>query len=288
MDINSLKDSEVKKLMKGCDTFVYAAGVDERIEFAPPVYDKYYEFNIKPLVRLLTIAKSVGVKKSVILGSYFSHFAKTRPELNLYKHHPYIRSRIDQENEALAFNDDKMEVMVLELPYIFGAQKGRKPVWMLYIDLLLPMEKAVYYPKGGTTMVTVNQVGQCIAGAVEKGKGGKCYPVGWFNMEWTELLAIINKYMGCEDKKIVTIPTFLYKLASYKMAKDYKKQNIEPGLNPVKFVKLMTSNCFIDKDVIKNELGVKDDNIDKAIGESITYSLEIHNSKAEVVEMQAK
>lgn len=287
-NILTMKDDEIKKLMKGCQGFVFAAGVDERIEFPAPVYDAYHKFNIAPLERLLPLAKEVGVKKAVILGSYFSHFAKTMPHLELTKHHPYIQSRIDQETVAFSFSDEKMEVMVLELPYIFGAQRGRKPVWSLYIDLLLPMKNSIYFPKGGTTMVTVRQVGECIAGALEKGRGKTAYPVGWENRTWPSLLKSVTTYMGFPEKNIVTIPTFLYTAFSFKMKNDYKKKGIQPGLDPVKFVKLMTSNLFIDKSIIKNELGVTDDNIEEAIKDSISYAMEIHNKNLNVVSMKGE
>lgn len=287
-DINKMEEAEISKLLTGCDALVFAAGVDERVEFSPPVYDSYRKYNIEPLEKLLPVAKKCGVKKVVILGSYFSHFAKTMPELKLYETHPYIKSRIDQENTALGFSDENMQVIILELPYIFGAQKGRKPVWTIFVDLLLPMKKNVYFPKGGTTMVTVRQVAQAIAGAVEFGVGGTCYPVGWYNKTWKELLTIVNGAMGFPNKKIITIPTFLYKLFSFKMSKDYKKKNIEPGLNPVAFVKLMTAETFIDKTKIQNELGVLPDDIDLAIKESISYCMEIKNQNKEVVEMKAE
>ncbi len=287
-DINKMSDEEIAKLLTGFNALVFASGVDERIDFPPPVYEAYYKYNIKPLEKLLPIAKKCGIKKVVVLGSYFSHFAKIMPKLKLYETHPYIKSRIDQENVAFSFSDKKMEVIMLELPYIFGAQKGRKPVWMLFIDLLLPMKKKVYFPKGGTTMVTVKQVGQAIAGAIENGAGKTCYPVGYYNKTWKELLTVINLAMGFPNKKIVTIPTFLYKLFSFKMAKDFKKKNIEPGLNPVEFVKLMTTNAFIDKTIIETELRVKPDDIDSAIKDSISYSLEIKNKNKKVIEMKAE
>ena len=36
-----MTDEEVLELMQGCDCFVFAAGVDERVEFPAPVYDAY-------------------------------------------------------------------------------------------------------------------------------------------------------------------------------------------------------------------------------------------------------
>ena len=129
-----LSDAELTEMMTGCDCFVFAAGVDERVEFPAPVYDYYTKYNIDPVRHLLTVAKSVGIKNSVILGSYFSYFAKEHPEMELTKKHPYIRSRIEQEEVALSFaKDGEMDVSVLELPYIFGTQPGRKPVWVILI-----------------------------------------------------------------------------------------------------------------------------------------------------------
>lgn len=115
-----MNDDEVKKMFEGCDGFVFAAGVDERVEGPAPIYDLYKKYNIDPVKRLLKIAKECGVEHSVILGSYFSYFAKTRPEMKLTEYHPYIRSRIDRENVAMSFAYDNFNVAVLKLTYIFG------------------------------------------------------------------------------------------------------------------------------------------------------------------------
>ena len=101
-------DDEIKELMAGCDCFV-----DERVEFPAPVYDAYYKYNIAPLKRLLPICKELGYKKAVILGSYFSYLAKERPDMKLCEKHPYIRSRIDQENVAFSYADDNFDALHL-------------------------------------------------------------------------------------------------------------------------------------------------------------------------------
>lgn len=115
---------------------MFAADVDERVEGPAPIYDLYKKYNIDPVKRLLKIAKECGVKHSVILGSYF---AKIRPEMHLTEYHPYIRSRIDQEKVAMSFADDNFDVAVLELPYIFGTQPGRKPVWVFLVKSIRKM-----------------------------------------------------------------------------------------------------------------------------------------------------
>jgi nucleoside-diphosphate-sugar epimerase len=119
-----MTDEQLKAELEGCDGFVFAAGVDERMEGPAPIYGMFKKYNIDPVERLLRLAKESGVKHAVILGSYFAYFSKLWPSLELTRWHPYIRSRIDQEHAALAFADKNFDVAVLELPYIFRYAAG--------------------------------------------------------------------------------------------------------------------------------------------------------------------
>jgi len=228
-----MTDDELRAAFAGMDGFIFAAGVDERIEGPSPIYDFFKKYNITPLERLLRLAKESGVKHAVIAGSYFSYFSKKWPEMEMTRWHPYIRSRIDQETMAFSFADDTFDVSVLELPYIFGTQKGRKPVWVFLIEMLLKMKGAILYPKGGTAMVTVRQVGQAFAGALERGRGANAYPIGWFNLTWREMISIMNKYMGTPDKKIITIPKFLFAMSASSIEKQHRSAGTEGGLADV-------------------------------------------------------
>ncbi len=274
-----LSDEEISASMQGCEGFVFVAGIDERIEASPPIYDLFHKYNNVPLERLLTIAKGVGIKHAVICGSYFSYFAKERPELDLRRWHPYIRSRLVQEEIALSFADDDFDVSVLELPYIFGTQPGRKPVWVFFVEMLRNMKGRTYFPKGGTTMVTVKQVGQAIAGALERSKGGKAWPIGWYNMNWKEFLPIVHTAMGVPDRKIFFIPKWLFSLyGNNKMKKD-QKRGIEGGLHLGKFAQLQCSELFIDKSLGCVPLGVEEDDIVDAIQDSVRLSVSILDGK---------
>lgn len=283
-----MTDDEIRTYMTGCEGFVFAAGVDERVEGPHPIYDLYRKYNIDPVKRLLKIARECGVKHTAICGSYFSYFAKTMPEEYLTKWHPYIRSRIDQEKTALKFANDNFNVAVLELPYIFGTQPGRKPVWVFLVENVMKMNNVTMYPRGGSAMVTVKQVGQAIAGAIEKNKGGNCYPIGYYNMTWKELLRIVHKYLGTPHKKIITIPDWIYGMAGKKLMKEQKKQNIEGGLNMVKFTKLQCSNLFIDKSLGCIPLGVEEDDIEAAIGDSVLLCKAVIEKKTNVMGMRGE
>jgi len=283
-----MSDGELQTQMKECDALVFAAGVDERVEFPKPVMHYYEKYNIDALCRLLAIGRDCGIKKAVVMGSYFAYFAKKWPHLQLTEKHPYIRSRILQEEAALSFNTKNFEVMVLELPYIFGTQPGRKPVWTFMVSAIQGMKGATFFPKGGTTMVTVHQVAQAVAGALEQGKGGTCYPVGWYNMTWKQLINIFHKNMGLKGRKIFTIPTFLYKMSGRKIMKDFARKGVDSGLDMVAFAELQTAETFIDKKIIENELGVEPDNIEKAIGDSVKLCMDVLKGNEECEEMKAE
>lgn len=282
-----ISDEDIRTMMQGCDCFIFAAGVDERVEFPEPVYEAYRKYNIDPVKRLITIAKECGITKTVVLGSYFSYFAKEFPEMELTKKHPYIRSRIEQEEVAIALADDTMDVAVLELPYIFGTQPGRKPVWVILIEQLAGMGKITMYPKGGTTMLTVRQVAESIVGAAERSKGGKAYPIGYYNLTWDDFLKIVHAAMGQPDRKIIHIAKWMFKLYGVKMRKDYKNRSVEGGIDPVELAELMCMNTFIDKKWCV-ELGVTEDDIASAIFDSVKLSVDAYTGKQKLVEMKGE
>jgi dihydroflavonol-4-reductase len=265
---------ELDARLAGFDALVFAAGVDERVEFSPPVYQQYLKYNVEPVDRLLSACRRCGVRRAVILGSYFSYYAKQRPELFLAAKHPYIRSRLAQEEVAMSHNCPELAVMVLELPYIFGAQEGRRPVWAFLVATLLGMRGACYYPAGGSAMVTVRQVAQAVAGALEKGRGGSCYPVGAFNLDWREMLGIMYRHMGQPNKSIVTIPTFVFSLYARLRGCDYRRRGIESGLDLAHLAEIQASRLFIDPSIARDELGVGADDLGEAIGRSVRLSLE--------------
>lgn len=283
-----LDDGELRRHFRGCEGFVFAAGVDERVEGPPPIYEMFRKYNVAPLDRMLRIGRECGVRHAVICGSYFSHFDKLWPAMELSRWHPYIRSRRDQERTALSFAGDGFDAAVLELPYIFGTQPGRKPVWVFLVERIRAMKGMTMYPRGGTTMVTVRQVGQAIAGALERNRGGNCYPIGWFNMTWKEMLRIFHKHMGCPEKRILTIPKWLFALGVKKVKREQEAAGHEGGLNLDRFPALQCSEEFIDKSLGCLPLGVGEDDIDAAIGQSVRLCLEILDGKLETVAMKGE
>ena len=289
-NIYAKSDDEIKAMMQGYDCFVFAAGIDERVEFPAPVYDAYYKYNIEPLKRILPLCKEVGMKNAVILGSYFAYLAKERPDMKLTEKHPYIRSRIDQEEVAFSFADENFDVAVLELPYIFGTQPGRKPVWVILIEQIKMMDKLplTRYPGGGTAMLTVRQVGEVIVGAAEKSKGAKAWPISMYNQTWKEFLKIVYAARGMGDnRKILSVPAWMMRMGLGKVKKEYAEKGIESGIDVDGLADIMALNLFIDKKY-SVELGATEDDIVAAITDSIKVSQAVYDGTAKLLEMKGE
>ena len=289
-NIYAKSDDEIKAMMQGYDCFVFAAGIDERVEFPAPVYDAYYKYNIEPLKRILPLCKEVGMKNAVILGSYFAYLAKERPDMKLTEKHPYIRSRIDQEEVAFSFADENFDVAVLELPYIFGTQPGRKPVWVILIEQIKMMDKLplTMYPGGGTAMLTVRQVGEVIVGAAEKSKGAKAWPISMYNQTWKEFLKIVYAARGMGDnRKILSVPAWMMRMGLGKVKKEYAEKGIESGIDVDGLADIMALNLFIDKKY-SVELGATEDDIAAAITDSIKVSQAVYDGTAKLLEMKGE
>lgn len=291
-DINKKSDEEIEKMLKGSDVFIFAAGVDERVEFPHPVMDYYRKFNIAPLERIFPLCKKAGVKRAVVLGSYFSYLNKIRPDMKLEERNPYMKSRMIQEKVCEDACDENFSACVLELPYIFGTQPGRKPVWTVLIGQIEFMDKWPFtmYPKGGTAMLTCRQVGQVIAGAAENkaGKTGfEAIPIGMYNMTWPEFLAIVFDARGMHGRKVVTVAPWMMRMGMHKIVKDYAKRGIESGMDPMQLPDIMDYNLFIDKKYCL-ELGVEEDDIKAAITDSIKVSQAAFDGKVKLLEMKGE
>ena len=299
-DINKVSDENVEKMMNGCDCLIFASGIDERVECPDPVYDWYKKYNIDSVARLITIGKKVGLKKAVILGSYFSMMNKDEYGYNkklpkgLIERNPYIRARLDQEHAVESFVDDNFDAAVLELPYIFGTQPGRQPVWTILIDQIKGMDKLKFtmYPKGGTAMLTVRQVGEAIAGAAEKlgneFKGFHAWPIAMYNYTWKEFLRVVYEARGMgNNRKIIGIPAGVMKMGLKGTVKEYKEKGIGPGLDPYYLPYIMNLNLFIDNKYAK-ALGVQEDDMNAGIFDSIKVSVASVNGEVSLVPMKGE
>ncbi len=264
-DVEKTSAEELIDIVRGYDALVFAAGMDDRVTPKRPAYPKFHHANVEVCQRVLQLAQKAGVKRAVVLGSYYAYFNRLWPELKMTERHPYIRSRVEQEKAALGVSG--LTVSILELPYIFGDSLGRKPLWYPLVKYIRATPLLLYM-KGGSACITATTVGQAIVGAIESSRAGQCYPIGDENLTWVELLKRLADADGL-TRKVITLPTWIVRVALYGLWLLHRINGREAGLDPRHFAALQTSNTFIDPLPSKKALGYETGGLDEAFKQTI-------------------
>jgi nucleoside-diphosphate-sugar epimerase len=263
-DFHKTSDDAFAELLHGHEAAVFAIGADDRMTPKAPAYPFFRQANVDSTARFIRLCRRAGCTDVLVLGSYFSHFARLCPELELARHHPYIRSRVKQEDAAIAEAGSDVTLAILELPYIFGAMPGRIPLWKPLIDYVRSAP-LILYPRGGTNCVSVQHVAEAIAGAV--GKSGR-FLIGDANLSCKDLLGRISALTG-RRKPVVTLPDWLVCSGASLLRALHSLQDRESGLDPVAFVKIQTRETFFDPAPARAALGFGSGGLDEALAATV-------------------
>ena len=251
-NVFEMPQTELIDLFKGHDVMIYSVGPDDRFTPDAPAYEFFHERLVEACAKVTAAAREAGVKKTIIFNSYFAYFDRIWPEKNFSQHHPYIRVRNEQAQRTIAEGQDaqgnhKMDVSILELPYIFGTMPERSPIWKDLLIKMLIEQNTIYYPTGGTQMLSVQKVAEAALGAAKNGKHGKRYPIGDVNMKFHDMVRLMLDELGTPDKPVKSVPKFLLVMNGRKIKKEHAKQGKESGLDPVwLFREIMNADLFYD------------------------------------------
>ncbi len=267
-NIDQLEDRELDSLLSVYEAVVFAAGADDRSVPASPAAEFFYEANVKSAVRLTAASLRAGVKRFVLLGSYFTHFDRVWPHMELAKHHPYIASRKQQQELCTTIAGTDMALVALELPYVFGAMPGVVPLWsplVSYVRSGAPL----FYTNGGSNMVSVTSVAEAIAGACEDVNESRIFQVGERNVLWTELLKELCAITNRSDDTVHIIPDGSVNRLSWLVDALHTMQGRESGLHASHFSRVQTSCAFFDIQESQQALGYRAEGLDAAIPETV-------------------
>lgn len=271
-DLDKLDDDAVTAMLQDIDGLIYAAGRDDRIVPPTPAYPFFYEGNVLSTRRLIMLARRAGVKKAVVFSSYFVALDRKWPELKLAETHPYIRSRVEQIQAAKEAAGSELSVSFLLLPYIFGAMRGRAPLWKPLIHYLNSALPVVLYPCGGSAMVSVNEVAWAVVKALENGAPGAEYEIASDNLAWDEWLRRLLAFMG-RKKPIWTVPDWMVRFGARLMMARYRLAGKEPGLNLIEYVKVQSRMGDLDLDSAPELLGYQHDDLNQALKATVEACL---------------
>jgi len=181
--------------LEGFDALVFAAGAD--IRQLPPGEDEaafFQRVNAEGVPRFFERARSAGIARAVYIGTYYPQVAPEKIDSS-----PYVHSRYVADEGVRALNNDAFRVCSLNAPFILGHVPG----------LSLPhLEALVQYgagrlegvplvaPDGGVNHITSRSMSEAIAGALERGEGGRAYLVGDENLSWKSYLEMYFEAAG--------------------------------------------------------------------------------------------
>lgn len=246
MDILTCTEEKLREIFRDKAFVILGAGADDRSLPDRPAFDFFYRYNVEPVKKIAVAAKSVGVKKLIVLGSYFSYLERQFPELKLAESHPYIRSRKLQSEAALSVASPEMGVMIIEIPYVVGIAPHLPSLWkplIQYVNARLPF---LFYPAGGTAVITVQNLAKALVWMIERGTTGQ-YPLADVNLTWKAFLHLLQK--NTEKKlRIITLPKWMLQLFMLPVMLYFRLKGKETGLHPLQFMDIQTSNSFINTD----------------------------------------
>lgn len=270
----NLSDQEIIAMLKDCDGFVYAGGVDERIVPEKPARKFFYEKNVLPTQKLARLAKEAGVKNFVVFGSYTAEFGENNAELREYNYHkePYVETRLLQEKLAMYGGEGSMNVSVLRLPYIFGTMEGKIPLWSMFVDMLRGQD---FMPvtSGGAATVTANQVGQAAISALENGQHRRTYPLATGYISYEDFYKKIVEELGQEEKTKLQVMSFEELEEAYKEDQELTdKKGVEHGIRQVNMLRANSMEFRLPTDVAFEELRVREEDTEAVLKETLTWA----------------
>ena len=224
-----MTEEELTGILRGYEAMVYAVGPDDRVVPKAPAYQFFYDRLVTACGRAFSAAKKAGIKKAVLLSSYFCYFDRRYPERKLSQNHTYIRVRNEQAEEMIRIGGKEMAVVILELPYIFGRMPERMPLWKeVFLDRFEKLP-AIFFPKGGTTMIHVTGIAEAVVAATFNGMGGVRYPIGNKNVKYKAMLQIMNDVSG-NRKKVINVPTWVATIGGALVDKNMRKKVVKAVL----------------------------------------------------------
>ncbi len=272
-DAGALSQEEWVRLLHGIDVVVYALGPDDRTMHPAPVSEFYARELVDRTEAVVAAARIAGVTRVVVLGSYFTTWARSHPDFAA--RHPYVTARLDQARRAIAAGGgggDGTQVCVVEIPYVFGVVPGRVPMWKEWVFDRVRAMPIVFYPRGGSSAVTARQVGDVVAAACERGRHGQPYPVSDIDLSWPQMLRTILDAMG-RRRPVVTIPRWLAEPTAWSMGRALARRGLESGIDPRWLMRdLMYTEMYVDASLTESELGFQRGGVTDAIVETVAAS----------------
>lgn len=271
IDLINCDKQDLVKLFIEANRVIMAVGADDReIHVAPA--EAFFKKNLVDLTqKVVEAASEANVEAITICGSYFTAYHRLNPQLKLNERHIYIQARLNQQEVAFKAGIN-MKVTFLEIPYVFGSVPYQVPMWKTWLFDRLKRMPVVFYPKGGSAIVTAKQVGQALINSFDLVKQHNVVPVVDKNLTWKQLLKMILPHLN-KKPTVFNAPKSMSELVSKKMKRDIDKQGKESGIDPDYLMSdIMYKEIFFDPIESQRLLKFDKGGIQQAIIDSVNAS----------------
>lgn len=192
---NYVDDDLPVDALRHFDQMVFAAGAD--IRQWPGDADETLFFdrvNTQAIPRFFQRAKDAGIKRAVYVGTYYPQVVPEKIRTS-----PYVRSRHLADEGLRALNCESFNVCSLNAPFILGHVPG---LALAHLEVLVQYAAGrlqglpLIAPAGGVNHISSKSMSEAIAGALERGVGGRAYLVGDENLSWKDYLEMYFAAVG--------------------------------------------------------------------------------------------
>jgi nucleoside-diphosphate-sugar epimerase len=269
-DIYAMQFDECVSVLRDINKIIFAAGVDERETPKGDAYEFFAGKNIGPMKVFLEAAKYTDCEQFILLNSMFSFLDRTRPELDFYSKHPYVRCRVDQRDVALTFASDDLAVNVFEIPYVFGADKLGNTQWWRLVDFSRA-SPLIIFTKGGANMVHVKTLANACVAATSNGLSTGCYPIGDENLTWEAMFERLQRLDGDtrSERGVFQMPKQSFDKLS-RLGGFFKQLlGMQSGLDNQYMGEVITQELFFDAAAVHKEIGSEVVNLDEALQDTL-------------------
>ncbi len=263
LDLTSATPRELDDLLDGADAVVHGLGPDDRERVPAPALAYFRRMQVAPTVAVAAAARRARVGTMVILGSYFSHFDRVRPGLDLAAAHPYIQARREQTAQARAAGPEV--VTNLEIPFVFGAVPGVVPMWKSYLVDPLRRMPVGFVPRGTSAAVTDGDVAQAVSLALD-GRIIGSMPIATDNYSFDRLARVMLGALGHPRRPVVGVPNGVLALGMRTEAARLRLKKMDSGLDLARLPHdLIGADLSLDTTDFGEAIGLSPRTIDDAV-----------------------
>ena len=184
--------------LAGVDGVVFSAAQDIRHVGPHASEDTWRDVQTASLPAFFAEARETGVRRAVLVGSYYHQVLPALVETNAY-----VRARGVAERAVLHLATDDFAVCAVNPPNVVGVAPGRalrgfaKMVAWARGELPDVPDCA---PRGGTNYMSVDAVAAAVAGALSDGESGRAYLVGDVNLSFQEYFQALFDAAGADRR----------------------------------------------------------------------------------------